>query len=78
MARKWAELTEDKRKEWAAKAEAVCTLSIQVRYTTSVSSSHLYTLVYIVERMVEPLTTINPSVKGTIFHSKIEQLLNSF
>jgi hypothetical protein len=29
VARKWAELTEDKRKEWAAKAEAVCTSSMQ-------------------------------------------------
>ena len=30
VARKWAELTEDERKAWAAKAEAVCASSMQV------------------------------------------------
>ena len=30
VARKWAELTEDERKGWAAKAEAVCTASMLV------------------------------------------------
>ena len=30
VARKWAELTEDERKGWAAKAEAVCSSSMQV------------------------------------------------
>ncbi|CAI8015202.1 hypothetical protein GBAR_LOCUS9451, partial [Geodia barretti] len=40
VARKWAELTEDKRKEWAAKAEAVCTSSMQKAKARQTSQLH--------------------------------------
>ena len=38
VARKWAELTEDERKGWAAKAEAVCSSSMQVRGEQAVNA----------------------------------------
>ena len=49
VARKWAELTEDERKGWAAKAEAVCSSSMQVHvhvhmYTWSVCTRVTYVL----------------------------------
>ena len=31
VAQKWAELSEDERKQWALKAEATCASSLQVR-----------------------------------------------
>ena len=38
VARKWAELTEDERKGWAAKAEAVCSSSMQVHGEQAVNT----------------------------------------
>ena len=45
VARKWAELTEDERKIWASKAEAVCSSSVQV-YRQAVLLGHLLRLLY--------------------------------